>query len=376
MQTKYFHEVSLPALGLGCMRLPTDADRKIRVEEVREMVAYAMSHGVNYFDTAYEYHGGMSERVMGEILSHYDRSHFYLADKFPGYSALNRRKVEKIFEEQLSRCQVDYFDFYLLHNVSDASIEGYLDPRFGIMDYLVKQKEQGRIRYLGFSTHGCTETVKRLLEAYGSYMDFAQIQLNYIDYAFQKANEKLDLLAEYHIPVWVMEPLRGGKLVTPPSPFREELETAFQGAPLHETAFRFLWGFPSVTLTLSGMSNMTQLRENIAIFERIQPLSAQEMQTLVDIASRMTRVGTVPCTECRYCTVHCPRGLDIPKLIGYFNEHTYSGGGFIVPSAVAALPKDKRPSACIGCGACEKVCPQDISIREVLASLDRTLNPK
>ncbi len=374
MIQKEFHGLHLPALGLGCMRLPTTEAGEIDSTQVSEMVAYAMESGVNYFDTGYDYHSGMSEVVMGQILSGYNRSDFYLADKFPGYNPRNWRRVQQIFEEQLTRCGVDYFDFYLFHNVNEVNIDAYLDPKLGIFDYLAEQKRQGKIKHLGFSVHGSTETTKRFLDAYGAYMDFAQIQLNYIDYKFQHADEKIALLAERGIPVWVMEPLRGGKLLTPHAPFDARLQEAFPHLRLHELAFRYIQSLPEVCLTLSGMSNLTQLKDNIAIWCEHSPLSDAEANTLLSIAADITSIGTIPCTACRYCTEKCPKGLDIPKLIGYYNEHTFSGGGFIVPSAVSAMSRDKRPTACIGCRQCETLCPQNIKIADVLASLSDKLN--
>ncbi len=374
MQTKAFSTLTLPALGLGCMRLPTDEKGEIRTEETERMIDYALANGVNYFDTGYDYHGGNSEKALGSILSRYARESYFLADKFPGYNPRKWKKVEEVFEEQLTRCQTPYFDFYLFHNVSELNIDAYLDPKYGIFDYLYRQKEEGRIRYLGFSVHGDTRTTQRFLQAYGDKMDFAQIQLNYIDYEFQRAKEKLELLTEYRIPVWVMEPLRGGKLANPMPLLAEKLSNRFQDRRPHELAFRFLQSIPEVALVLSGMSNFAQVQDNIRIFEQNMPLSEQEVKDLLLIASQITAIGTCPCTGCGYCLQECPQQLDIPKLISYYNEHTFSGGGFIVPSAVVKLDKDKRPSACVGCRSCERICPQKIQISDVLAKLSRTLN--
>ncbi len=371
-----FQDKQLPALGLGCMRLPTKEDKTIDRKAVKEMVAYAMSHGVNYFDTAYGYHNGESEKVIGDILKEYPRESFYLADKFPGYDPFKWRKVEKTFAEQLKKTGVDYFDFYLFHNVSEMNIDAYLNPKYGIFDYLRQQKQEGKIKHLGFSVHGSTETTRRFLEAYGKDMEFCQIQLNYIDFKFQHADEKLALLKEYGIPVWVMEPLRGGRLARPKAELEERLTAAFPNTPYHEIAFRFIESFPTVTLTLSGMSSFAQLQNNIEIFNDPHPLTKDECKTLTEIAAAFTAIGTVPCTACSYCTAHCPKALDIPTLIGHYNEHTFSDGGFIVPSAIAALDKDKRPSACIECGNCETLCPQNIKIREVLKALAEKVEKK
>jgi len=213
---KEFQDLKLSALGLGAMRLPVMDGDDARIDEKAAggMVAYAMEHGINYYDTAWGYHNGNSELVMGKLLSGYPRESFYLASKFPGYDLSNMDKVEEIFEKQLEKCQVDYFDFYLFHNVCEMNIDAYLDRSHGIYDYLMKQNENGRIRHLGFSAHGNYDVMKRFLDAYGEGMEFCQIQLNYLDWTFQDAKSKVELLKEYHLPVWVMEPVRGGKLAS------------------------------------------------------------------------------------------------------------------------------------------------------------------
>ena len=203
---KDYQGIKLSALGMGTMRLPLidGDDTKIDEAAAKEMTAYAMEKGINYYDTAWGYHGGNSELVMGRILKEYPRDSFYLATKFPGYDLSNMPKVKEIFEKQLEKCQVDYFDFYLFHNVCEMNIDEYLNEKHGIYDYLMEQKKNGRIKHLGFSAHGSYDVMKRFLEKYGDAMEFGQIQLNYLDWTFQEAKEKVELLKEYHIPVWVM----------------------------------------------------------------------------------------------------------------------------------------------------------------------------
>ena len=205
---KQFQDIRLSALGLGAMRLPVleGKDAQINEPAAQEMVDYAMEHGVNYYDTAWGYHSGQSELAMGRALAKYPRESFYLATKFPGYDLNNMGKVEEIFEEQLKKCQVDYFDFYLFHNVCEMNIDAYLDPQYGIDAYLTAQKANGRIRHLGFSAHGSVPVMRRFLEAYGDHIEFCQLQINYLDWTFQDARAKVELLKEYNIPVWVMEP--------------------------------------------------------------------------------------------------------------------------------------------------------------------------
>lgn len=370
-----FKDKELSALGMGAMRLPVidGDDNKVDAPKVEEMVSYAMEKGINYYDTAWGYHGGNSETVMGEALSRYPRESFYLADKFPGYDLSNMDKVEEIFEKQLEKCQVEYFDFYLFHNVCEMNIDEYLNEDHGIMEYLWKQKENGRIKHLGFSVHGSFDVARRFLEKYGDRMEFCQIQLNYLDLTFQHADEKLKLLEEYGIPVWVMEPLRGGRLANLTDDQISRLKALRPDESAVGWAFRFLQSVPQVVVTLSGMSSFDQMKDNIAIFEKDAPLNDDEKGALQDIVDDMLKEKVLPCTACHYCTSHCPQGLDIPELLKLYNEHAFTGGGFIAPMALSAIPDDKKPSACIGCRSCEAVCPQQIKISEAMADFSEKL---
>lgn len=374
MVTKKFQDLELSALGLGTMRLPVidGDDSKIDEEKTKEMVAYAMENGINYYDTAWGYHSGNSEIIMGKVLSGYPRDSYYLATKFPGYDLSNMDKVEEIFEKQLEKCNTEYFDFYLFHNVCEMNIDAYLNEEYGIYKYLMEQKKNGRIRHLGFSAHGDYNVIKRFLEAYGKDMEFGQLQVNYIDWSFQEAKEKAGLLEEYNIPLWVMEPLRGGKLAKLPEEAETKLKNLRPGEKTPAWAFRFLQAIPNVTMILSGMSSFEQLKENIKTFETDKPLSGEEMDTLLGIVDGMLK-GVLPCTACHYCTSHCPKGLDIPMLIGLYNEHNFSDGGFIAPMALMSVPEEKHPSACIGCRSCEAVCPQQIKISEAMSDFAKRM---
>lgn len=367
-----FKNLKLSALGLGAMRLPVvdGKDSVIDEEETEKMISYAMEKGINFFDTAWGYHGGRSETVLGKILKKYPRGSYYLADKFPGYDLSNMGKAEEIFEEQLKKCGVDYFDFYLFHNVCELNIDAYLDEKYGILKYLLEQKENGRIKHLGFSVHGSYDILKRFLDAYGSHMEFCLLQLNYIDWNFQNAKEKAELLNEHNIPIFVMEPLRGGQLailseehaaiLKKPHP-DEAAETAVS------LAFRFIQSIPNVKVILSGMSNFEQMKENITAFENEKPLTDAERETLLKIGKEIAGRTALPCTACRYCLSYCPQQLDVPYLLSLYNEHCSTKIGFIAPMALMALPDDKRPKSCVYCGKCEEVCPQQIKISEAMA---------
>ncbi|HJB18773.1 MAG TPA: aldo/keto reductase [Candidatus Bariatricus faecipullorum] len=376
MVYKEFQDLKLSALGMGAMRLPVvdGDDSKIDVAAAEAMVDYAMEHGINYYDTAWGYHDGHSETVIGNALKKYPRESFYLTTKFPGYDLSNMDKVEEIFEKQLEKCQVDYFDFYLFHNVCEMNIDAYLDDeKYGIYTYLKAQRDAGRIRHLGFSAHGSYDVMKRFLEAYGKDMEFCQIQLNYLDWDFQDAKKKVELLKEYNLPVWVMEPLRGGKLASLAEEDEAKLKALRPEESIPAWAFRFLQSIPEVTMVLSGMSSMKQMQENIETFGEEKPLTDKEMETLLTIAGEMTKKTALPCTACHYCVSHCPQGLDIPEILALYNEHCFTEGGFIAPMAMASWKKEKLPSACIGCRSCEAVCPQQIKISEAMSDFAQKL---
>ena len=369
-----FQDLKLSALGMGNMRLPVVGGDDAVIDEAatEELLDWCMAHGVNYYDTAWGYHSGNSELVVGRLLRKYPRDSYYIASKFPGYDLSNMGKVKEIFEEQLRKCRVDYFDFYLFHNVCEMNIDAYLDPKYGIFDYLMEQKRNGRIRHLGFSAHGDIPTIRRFLEAYGKDMEFGQIELNWFDWDFQNARGKLELLREWSIPVWVMEPVRGGQLAKLREEDAARLKALRPDEDIPAWSFRFLQSLPGVTVTLSGMSSLQQVKDNIATYEDSRPLNGEELETLLSVADGMIRRTAVPCTACHYCVSHCPMELPIPELLKLYNESVASGSGaFIAPMALAAFAADKQPSRCIGCHSCEQVCPQRLHIPEHLADLAR-----
>ena len=375
---RMFQDIRLSNLGFGAMRLPMldDGDEKIDEAQTFRMIDAAMAGGVNYYDTAWGYHDGQSEVVLGKALARFPRDSFFLADKFPGYDLSNFGKVEEIFEAQLRRCGVEYFDFYLFHNTCELNIEQYLDDaKYRTYTYLMEQKRSGRIRHLGFSAHGSIEVIRRFLDAYGKDMEFCQLQLNWLDWEFQGGREKVALLKEWNIPVWVMEPLRGGKLTKLPEDDAAMLRRFRRSESVPGWAFRFLQGIPGVTVILSGMSSDAQMADNLRTFETDEPLNEQEASALLSLAEQMTKRTALPCTACRYCTSHCPQELNIPWLLELYNEHVFSGGGFIAPMAMMSLPEDKKPSACIGCRSCEQVCPQQIKISEAMQDFCAKLAP-
>lgn len=358
------------ALGFGTMRLPLLEDGSIDQEQMQRMTDYAMENGVNYYDTAYPYHNGLSELSIGKALAKYPRDSFLLADKFPGHQHMKKYDCKGIFEEQLEKCGVDYFDFYLYHNVCENSFNTYTNEEYGIKDYFIEQKRLGRIRHLGLSTHARAENLEEMLDYFGDCIEFVQIQLNYIDWDLQDAERKVEILRERNLPVIVMEPLRGGKLAD----LGQENNGLLKGMRPDESvaswAFRWLQTLPEVSIVLSGISNFEQMKDNVATFSGGDDLSDEEKNILAGIADSM-KVG-VPCTACRYCTEGCPMGLDIPMLIAGYNDMKFQTA-MAVPMQMDALPAEKRPESCIGCGACAAVCPQQIDIPAVMSEFSEML---
>ena len=353
-------------LAFGTMRLP-QKDGAIDQEQVNAMTDFAIKNGVNYFDTAYPYHDGRSELAIGEALSKHPRDSFFLADKFPGHQFMKEYDCKGIFEEQLKKCRVDYFDFYLLHNIYENSLPTYKNEEYGIIEYFAEQKRQGRIRHLGFSTHARAENLEGILDYLESKLrakpDFCQIQLNYMDWTLQDAKSKVELLGSRGIPVMVMEPVRGGKLADLGEDNNARLKAARPDESIASWSFRWLMDIPEIATVLSGMSSSEQMADNVRTFSEDKPLSGSEKEMLMEIAETLKQ--GVPCTACRYCCEGCPMQLDIPMLLAGYNDLKFQSS-LTVGMQMDGTPKDKWPHSCIGCGACAAVCPQQIDIPSVM----------
>ena len=361
--------VQLPALGFGAMRmplLPGGQTKDLDQEAVNAMVDYAMAHGVNYFDTACPYHDGYSEIVIGKALAKYPRESFFLADKFPGHQIMESYDPKAVFEESLKKCGVEYFDYYLLHNVNESSIKTYLDKKWGIAEYFIEQKRLGRIKHLGFSCHGDVPVMEALLNAYDGAFEFCQIQLNYLDWTLQDAKAKYDYLTSKGLGVWVMEPIRGGKLAK----LDDESEAALRALrPEESTAawsFRFLQELDNVKVVLSGMSALDQMVDNVHTFEEKKLLTSEEKETLFAIAEKLK--NAVPCTGCRYCCKGCPMELNIPQLIALYNDAKLYPS-INIRMKLDALGEKGMPENCISCGQCSSICPQRIDVPAVMQKM-------
>ena len=364
-----FQDLQLSALGFGAMRLPLlpDGSGAIDQAELDRMVDAAMAAGVNYFDTAHPYHDGKSEGAIGRSLARYPRKTWHLADKFPGHQNVHGVKElqpAEVFEEQLQRCGVDYFDFYLLHNVNEQSMAYYCNPEKHCLDYFLEQKAKGRIRHLGFSCHAGPEALQEFVDRYGKDLEFCQIQLNYVDWKLQNAEKKVEILRKAGLPIWVMEPVRGGKLAS----FSEETEAEMHALRPDEScaawAFRWLQSVPKPTVILSGMSNLKQMKDNLKTFSAEKPLNVAELEVLEKIAKDMQ--GKIPCTGCRYCCAGCPVGLNIPMILSMANELQVSSSMNLM-MRYSALGDGKRAADCIACGQCREACPQKIDVPAEMA---------
>ena len=396
-----FKGQKLSQLGFGCMRFASDPETgEIDQAKVNAMFDLAISEGVNYFDTAYPYLGGKSELAMAEALSRYPRESYYLADKFPGHSLTGPIDNIALFNVSLRKCRTDYFDFYLLHNVTEWSVQFYESEEYHIIPDLLQMKKEGKIRYFGFSCHAGPDLLDAFLTRHEGIFDFVQIQLNYLDWTMQDAKAKCDIIRKHGLGIWVMEPVRGGKLAVLPESESAKLRGLRDGggccdsgaaaagaaasaggaccdsgaagdAGLAEPsdasyAFRFLQDMPGVTVILSGMNEVFQVEDNLRTFREENPLSDSERSVLLEIAENLKK--GVPCTACRYCCDGCPMELDIPYLLQCYNDYKFATT--MTPSMrIDALEEDKRPSACIGCGQCMHACPQGIDVPAALAEL-------
>ncbi len=370
-----YHEVCgerVSMLAMGNMRLPTTDGRNGPIDEqkAQEIIDRVYAGGVNYFDTAYMYHGGQSEVFVGKALKKYPRDSYFLATKLPSGPMEQGKSPQELFEEQLQKCQVDYFDFYLLHNLNEGSYDVFTDPQRGAIPYLLEQKRLGRIRHLGLSSHAKPETLRRFLDTYDCF-EFVQIQLNYFDWEYQDAKQQYEIITGHGLPVWVMEPCRGGRLASLSPEADAILKQVRPDRSVASWAFRYLMGLPGVRVVLSGMTELPQALDNIATFTEGAPLSPLEQETLQKALEQFRAQFVVPCTVCHYCD-GCPMGLDIPTLLGLYSRYRLNPGPMIWME-LERIDPERFPSACIACGACVHKCPQNIPIPDLMAEFSTAL---
>lgn len=359
-------------LGFGCMRFPVTAEGKIDEPEAERMLDKAIAAGVNYIDTAYPYHNGDSEPFVGRVLKKYDRHSFYLATKLPCWNVSKKEDAERIFEEQLTRLQTDYIDFYLMHALSGDSFRKMAE--LGVVEVLERLKAEGRIKYLGFSFHDSYEAFEEIL-CYRDW-DFCQIQLNYMDAESQAGLKGYRLTEERNVPLVIMEPVKGGSLAA----FAEDITGKFRAldpeASVASYALRWVGSLPNVKVVLSGMSTMEQVEDNLKTFTGFRSLSDEETKTIDDIVALIRSRVQNGCTACRYC-MPCPAGVDIPGNFRVWNTyHMYQNYNMVKNSWEKNLGDEKQAKNCIKCGKCEKACPQKLHIREDLEKVQADMEKK
>ena len=358
--------LTVPLLGFGCMRLPLLAPDKPEIDRstTKKMIDLAMKAGCNYFDTAYMYHDGESERCLGDLLQAYARNSYYLTDKMPVWFAKDAAGIERICMEQLRRCRTTYFDFYMLHSLDSVNWE--LAQKFQAYEFLTRMKKEGKIRRLGFSFHDTPELLQKIVNA--REWDFAQIQLNYLDWELYRSREQYEILTRAGIPVIVMEPLRGGALATLSPDASAILKKADPDSSNAAWALRYVASLPNVLCVLSGMSLPEHMEDNLRTFSPLKPLTEVERKTLAQALLAYRKHLAVPCTACRYC-MPCPVGVEIPKIFGLYNQYKISGNKWLFSNNYKAIAEDARASACVNCGRCVKHCPQKINIPRELAKI-------
>ncbi len=359
-------------LGFGCMRFPVTAEGKIDEPLAEQMLDKAIAAGVNYIDTAYPYHNGDSEPFVGKALKKYDRSSLYLATKLPCWAVEKLEDVDRVFNEQLTRLQTDYIDFYLMHALDKGRFDKMTE--MGVVKRLEELKAEGKIKYLGFSFHDDYDTFERIIN-YRDW-DFCQIQLNYMDTEIQAGMKGYRLAEEKGIPMVIMEPIKGGSLAA----FAEDITGMFKelkpDASVASFALRWVGTLPNIKVILSGMSTMEQVDDNLKTFSPFEPLSAKESQTIDNIVKLINSRVQNGCTGCRYC-MPCPAGVDIPGNFSVWNTyHMYQNYNMVKGRWERGLGEEKQAKNCIKCGKCEKACPQKLNIREDLERVQADLDKK
>ena len=366
---KKFKDIEVSRLGLGTMRLPCktpfkrEANPLIDYEKGCELVDLAYRNGVNYFDTAYIYHAGKSEKFIGTALKKYPRDTYYLADKLPMWLVTKKGDMERIFNKQLSRTEHDFFDFYLLHSLDEGNWKKC--KKFDAVDFVDKKRKEGKIKYIGFSFHGTIEDLKEIVPAYN--WDFAQIQMNYLDWKNQNAKEQYEILKEAGIPTIIMEPVRGGKLADPPKSVKELFDKSFPGKSYASTAIRFDASYDNILTIISGMNATEQMLDNINTLTDFKPFNETEMKICFNAASLINKAEIIPCTGCDYCA-DCPKKVKISSIFALYNN--VKNDEMTPQEAQDAYDAtDVNAAECIKCNKCKEHCPQGIDIPSQLEKL-------
>lgn len=359
-------------LGFGCMRFPVTAEGKINEPEAERMLDKAIASGVNYIDTAYPYHGGESELLVGKVLKKYDRNSFYLATKLPVWLVNSLDDAKRLFQEQLDKLQTDHIDFYLLHAMGRGRFDDMV--KLGVVDWMAELKEQGKIRYMGFSFHDSYDAFEYIIN-YREW-DFCQIQLNYMDAEEQAGLRGYKLAEEKGVPLVIMEPVKGGSLAAFANDITDRFRSLDPEASVASFALRWVGSLPGVKVILSGMTTMEQVEDNLKTFGNFKPLSEKESQEIDDIVALIKGRVKNGCTGCRYC-MPCPAGVDIPGNFRAWNTyHMYQNYNVVKWNWEKEMGEGKQAKCCVKCGKCEAACPQKLSIRKDLEQVQADMDKR
>lgn len=353
-------------LGYGGMRFPKNGD-EVDVEEAVKLLRKAYDMGVNYFDTAVVYHKGESEKIFGKAFEIYDRSSYYLADKMSIWVCKDEQEMKDLFERQLKTLKTDYIDFYLVHSLNRNHYQKVKE--FHCVEFLQEMKRQGKIKHLGFSFHDTYPVFTQILNDYD--WDFVQIQLNYLDWQNQGAEQLYRELEKRNLPCMVMEPVRGGYLATLDEQRAKPFLEMEPNRSIASWAIRWVESLPQVTVVLSGMSDMAQLEDNVSLLTGFEPMNEKELEAVAKVVEEIRKVNDIPCTGCRYC-MDCPMGVDIPEIFAIYSRLKIFGKDkSFVEDYKEVMENGNGAEHCIGCQQCMNHCPQSIEIPDKLAMIHR-----
>jgi len=348
------------ALGFGLMRLPD-------VKETAQMVDMYLEAGFNYFDTAYVY-GGSEEKLRETLAKRHTRESFLVADKIPPWMANNRSSCDKLLNESLKRCGLDYFDFYLVHSLDEDNERNAVNR--GVYEWIAEQKKKGIVKHIGFSFHGGTDLLDHILTVHPE-MEFVQLQLNYVDVLRGRAGELHEIALKHKKPIIAMEPIKGGTLASLTPAAESVLKTRKPDSSIASWAVRYAASLPGVSCVLSGMSAVDQMQDNIKTYSPFTPMTESELDIIEIALQELSKVATIPCTACKYCLADCPQNIEIPVCFSLYNDNKRGAAKWNIQGLYDAIPQGKRADDCTACGSCIARCPQQIDIPKNLETVAR-----